>query len=291
MDLVKVLRKIDSEDIYPIIDAYYIHTLDMEIRTEHGPDYLVLYVPDVYQTAPHDVLEMLLKAAYASTVDGMVAKRTTDRLRTWVYSPEFIRAYRALFKDFNSPFVNGEGMVANKELTQCAREALNLLPEYRKDLFMLAVTERRRGLDLTRYPVASTSIPGLIITIDPALLNGNVPRVLVKFAIFHEMVRIVNLVGGLIRDTNIGRRQAIERFMDRFDGLEKVRRAYVKLGWTLDQCPLDGCSARMYRITGRAVLWDPPGDGDEDGLQEGGPDEVRTEPVELPSSGPPAEDG
>lgn len=291
MELVRLLRKIDSDDVYPMMDAYYVHTLNMEIGCEHGADYITLYVPDIYRTAPPDVLEMMLRNAYTSTIDGGSTKKRSDRLRKWVYSPEFIRAYRSMLVDFSTPFVDSTGMLANEEITRCAKEVMALIPEYRADLFMLSITVRRRGLDLSRYPVASTSIPGLIITIDPALLNGNVPRVLVKFAIFHEMVRIVNLVGGLIRDTNIGRRQAIERFMDRFDGLEKVRRAYVKLGWTLDQCPLDGCSARMYRITGRAVLWDPPGDGDEDGLQGGGPDEVRTEPVELPPSGPSAEDG
>ena len=292
MDLVKVLRQIDSDDVYPIIDAYYVHTLDMKVGCEHGPDYLVVYVPDVYRTAPTDVLHMVLMNTYSGSRGRATSKLWADRLRKWVYSPEFIRAYRQVMTDFNTPFINTTGMLANKEVTRCAREALGLLPEYRSDLFMLSITVRAKGLDLSRYPVASTSIPGLLISIDPALLSEGVPRILVRFAIFHEMAKMVTLVGGLVRDTSKGRGQAIMELLERFEGLEKVRRAYVKLGWTLEQCPLDGCRTATYRISGRTVLWDPAGDSDEDAVQGGTSDKgCEDGPSELPSDGAPPEDG
>ncbi|MGN0138519.1 MAG: hypothetical protein ACI381_07945 [Candidatus Methanomethylophilaceae archaeon] len=291
MELVRLLRKIDSDDVYPMMDAYYVHTLNMEIGCEHGADYITLYVPDIYRTAPPDVLEMMLRNAYTSTIDGGSTKKRSDRLRKWVYSPEFIRAYRSMLVDFSTPFVDSTGMLANEEITRCAKEVMALIPEYKADLFMLSITVRRRGLDLSRYPVASTSIPGLIISVDPALLSEGVPRVLVRFAIYHEMVRIVTLVGGLVRDTQIGRKQAIMELLERFDGLEKVRRAYVKLGWTLEQCPLDGCATPVFFITGRTVQWDPAGDGDEAEVQGSGTDKRCTVGPGLPAPGTAPEDG
>ena len=79
MELVRLLRKIDSDDVYPMMDAYYVHTLNMEIGCEHGADYITLYVPDIYRTAPPDVLEMMLRNAYTSTIDGRSTKKRSDR--------------------------------------------------------------------------------------------------------------------------------------------------------------------------------------------------------------------
>lgn len=256
-EVLPILRKYDHESRFQIFSAYWVHTLDVKVHIEKTSDGLNVYIPEIYRAAPREVLNSRLKLLMRRMYDrdgegGMFYMRVPKNLVQWVYSADFVYAYREVLQKFTTTFFISRGSTSSEELMSMAKGLIKLIPEYRSRLCMLKVGIRNEALDLTRAPMTSTSLPGQLVMLDPALVAPGVPRILAKYAIFNEMCWISAMYGGLrsLRNAQI---LQMRELRTRFEGYEKVEEAYVRLGWFFERSTLDRCGVRSAPVRGRAI--------------------------------------
>lgn len=256
-EVLPILRKYDHEGRFQIFSAYWVHTMDVKVHIEKTSDGLNVYIPEIFRAAPREVLNSRLKLLMSrmygqDSEDGTSHARVPKNLVQWVYSADFVYAYREVLQKFTTTFFINKGSTPSMELMGVAKDLIKLIPEYRSRLCMLRVGIRNEALDLTRAPMTSTSLPGQLVMLDPALVAPGVPRILAKYAIFNEMFWISVMYGGL-RSLNITVVEERREIRARFKGYEKVEEAYVRLGWFFERSTLDRCGVKSAPVRGRTI--------------------------------------
>lgn len=276
-EALPILRRHDKEGRFPIIGAFWVRSLEVRMHYERKPDGLDVFIPEIYRTAPPSVFEYrlgaIIRRVYGEDTGhvGATDSETNDMVR-WAYSYDYIHTYRKILFSFSASYFLGTGHTASETLEGIASEVLRLVPECRRNFSLLKVGLRKEALDLTRFPMTSSSPAGQMIMLDPVLLAPGTPRLLAKYAVFNDLLLMIANPGGLWRSRTYTNASVIEKYRPRFEGYEKVEEAYVRLGWFFEWSSLDRCGPTRVQIVGRAIDRSRGGKGD---------------PLEIPPYGPP----
>lgn len=276
-EVLPILRKHDVEGRFPIIGAFWVKSMEVRMHYERKPDGLDVFIPEIYRTAPPSVFEYrlgaIIRRAYGEGTGpvGATDSESNDMVK-WAYSSDYIHAYRKILYHFSASYFLGTGHTASETLEGIASEVLQLVPECRRNFSLLKVGLRKEALDLTKFPMTSSSPAGQMIMLDPALLAPGTPRLLAKYAVFNDLLLMIANPGGLWRTRTYNNASVIAKYRPRFKCYEKVEEAYVRLGWFFEWSSLDRCGPTRVQIVGRAIDRGRGGKGD---------------PLEIPPYSPP----
>ena len=227
--MMMILRDLDKSDLFDTISVYTVKTFDLRIKSEIQGRDLTFYVPDICTTAPPKAQKFLLGHALAVLLSDRKSGTPPVAFVEWVFSRKFIVDYRRILADTNLSFFRLSAITPNMSVFKEVEQAMRLIPDCNKTLRNLVVGVRKTSLDPDMYPVASTSLAGHIIALDPCLLNPDIPPILVRFAVYHEAALIICTYSGFLRGMAVQR--AHNALLKRFPDFNKVIAAYDRLRW------------------------------------------------------------
>lgn len=245
--MATVLRSFDKTDFFDTITVYLVDTFDLRVKSEIQDRDVTFYVPKICSTAPPDAQKYILYRAF-DTLFGKKGGNPTHDFVEWVFSRKFITDYRRILAKTNLSFFRITALTPDMRAYKQVDEALKLIPECDKRLRNIVVGVRKVSLDQKMYPVASTSLAGQILALDPCLLEPDIPPVMLRFAIYHEATRMLSSYGGFMKGRGVS--QVHLAMIKRFPNYNKVITAYAALGWFFERGALVRGNFRGDRITG-----------------------------------------
>lgn len=267
-ELLAALRRVDFRCQFPLAYVYW-DPASFEVLPyfEWDDDSIVVWVSVIHKGASPEVWEDLMKFVRDFAFKWRVK---TPALDAWQRSADMLAAVRA-FQEFRmSPFYRLQACVrdpgkyrvqdiSHGGLLRSAVELIKGIPSLEPVLASTVVAFHKVPLDLSRYPVAFTSLSGRWIMLDPRL-EKDVPFNMLVYILVHELMRIDRSwcgidygVGAEVFDVRPFRKSPCEMLLG---AIEMARRGWRfrswcdewRMGW---RCGENG----KWRICERGLEW------------------------------------
>lgn len=227
--MATIVRELDKDDLFDTITVYTVNTFDQRIKSEIQDRDLTIYVPEICTTAPPKAQKFLLNHMLQVLLSVRSGGPPPTEFVEWVFSRKFIIDYRRILANTNLSFFRLSAITPDMDVFKEVDQAMRLIPDCNKTLRYLVIGVRKVSLDPRMYPVASTSLAGHIIALDPCLLDPDIPPILLRFAVYYEATQIICTYSGFLRGAAV--QKAHHAFIKRFPNYEKVIAAYDRLKW------------------------------------------------------------